>query len=337
MSLRRGASLKPRRSRKRNADGVEVNVPGVPLQELQIQPGTIPVNNPANDLEPLWLGRQGPLIYRTTNFISDTGENPKQVVANFNKSGVKKVRVNSCQFMVSFYKLQTDQTLQYTLINTAQGTQNLSIVIPKGNYSLRELQQYFKRELYQGRIQLVTNNANQSVLYVLPEPGADQFTTFTVNFTLCQNLKDALGYRSDSDIFVGSVSQTISKSNGVSTTGATATSSGHINLALPNAIHICSPRIHALIRSRSIDMSTDQMQNQFIATVPIYVNSGQFVSWQNTNGEFYDCYGSGDFLYDDIGFCYSDGSVIDFNGSPWMIEIGYLMDDAGQQAADITT
>lgn len=338
--LRRGASLR-RRSQKRKANVAFKDTAKEQreraLFEYEIQPSVVPNQNPANELEPRWLGKQGPLIYRTSNFISETGENPKQVVGNFRKSGVKKMRVNSVQFMVSFYKLKTDQVLTYVLVNTAKGTQNLSITIPKGNYSKRELQTQFKRELHLGRIQMKTNAANQTVLYVIPETGDDQFTSFVVTFTACQDLKEALGFRTDADIFAGSVSQTISKSNGVATTGATATSSEHINLALPNSIHVCSPRLHNLMRSQSIDMSTDQEQNQFIATIPIYVNSGQFVSWQNPNNDFYDCYGSGDFGFDDIGFCYSDGSIVDFNGGPWTIEIGYMTDDAGSMAGDLIT
>lgn len=338
MSLRKGASVQ-RRKRRANGEQILVNPPGIPLHvgEVQIQPGSIPVNNPANDLEPRWLGRQGPLVYRTSNFVSEFGENPKQVVNSFIKSGVKKVRINSCQFLVSFYKLRTDQVLSYTTNDPSNGVQNRSITIPAGNYSKRELQSYFQRELLVGRLQFYTDNGNRTVFYILPESGGPQFTSFLINFTNAQDLKNALGYRPDPDIFVGQVSQEIFKSNGVATTGAKAVSTNHINLALPNAIHICSPNIHSLMRSRSLDMSTDQEQAQFIATVPITVNSGQYVYWQNANGEFYDCYGSGDFLFDNIGFCYNDGTAVDFKGAPWSIEVGYLIDDAGQLAGDITT
>lgn len=345
MSLQRGASAK-RRATKRRANGAHViNQPGIPLHQLEIQPGMIPAENPANLLEPAWLGRQGPLVYKTSHFSSEIGENPKEVTNMFSKSGIKKIRINSVQFCVSFYKLRTDQILGYTIINTAQGQQDLSITIPKGNYSLRELQAYMKRELHRGRIQLAVNQANQSILYVRPEFSIvndveveeDQFTSFIVNFTQCQDLKDALGFRTHPDVFVGGVSQIIERDNGTGTVGCTAVSTGHINLALPNAIHLCAPNIHNLMRSRSVDMSTDQLDSSaFIVSIPIRVNSGQFVSWQNTNGEFYDCYGTGDFLHGQLAFCYSNGEKVDFNGMPWSVELGYLNDDQGPQARDIS-
>ena len=90
------------------------------------------------------------------------------------------------------------------------------------------------------------------------------------------------------------------------------------------------------MRSRSVDMGTEGTQNAFIATIPINVNSGQYVHWVN-NGEWYDCYGSGDLIFDELVFCYSDGKPIDFNGTPWSIEVGFQSDDAGPGAHDMQT
>lgn len=325
--LRKGASLKRRR------DGAFVNGP---RQHIQIQPGSVPVLNSANELEPAWIGKQGPLIYRTSSFISDTGANPKQCTNSFVKSGIKKVRINSVQFMVSYYKLRTDQQINYSVTTTVSGTNHYSITIPKGNYSKRELQTYFKRELHQGRLQFYTNAANQTVFYVIPATGDGTITALVIS-ALPDDIKNALGFRTQALPLVGALSQTISKTNGSAVTGSTITSVEHINLSLPNTIHICSPRLHAIMRSRSVDMSTDGTQNAFIATIPVYVNSGQFVHWNNSNAEFYDAYGTGELLFDDVAFCYSDGSKVDFNGAPWMIEVGYMMDDAGPQARDLTS
>jgi len=238
--------------------------------------------------------------------------------------------------MVSYYKLRTDQQINYSVTTTGSGTNNYSITIPKGNYSKRELQNYFRRELLQGRLQFYTNAANQTVFYVIPAAGDGTITDFTIS-AMPEDLRNALGFRTQTGMLFGEKDQTISKNNGVPVTGATITSAEHINLALPNTLHICSPRLHAIMRSRSVDMSTEGTQSAFIATIPVYVNSGQYVHWNNTNAEFYDAYGTGELLFDDIAFCYSDGSKVEFNGAPWVIEIGYMMDDAGPQARDLIT
>lgn len=330
-SLKRGASLKRRPpTKKRKRQHTTTNDAPPPIL---IQPGSFPNRSAALDLEPAWLGQQGPLIYRTVSYVSEDGANPYQAINAYVKDGIQKIRLNSVQFLVSFYKFKTDQVIDYTQSGPGEGElTSRSITIRKGSYSKTELIAYFQRE-DTDHLQMAVSPYNGTVALYIP----GTYTGLLVNFTNAQDFKNACGFDGadirGSDASVDS-NDPLFMNGSVIDLKVSVRGTKYINLALPNTIHFCSPAIHQLLRSRSVDVSLSQAQNSAIASIPINVNSGQYVMWQNPNPDFYDCYGSGSFLFSELSFRYTDGTLIDFNGTPWSCEFGLQCDDVGSQGFD---
>jgi hypothetical protein len=296
----------------------------------QLQPP--PFTNPALTREPRWVGSQGPLVYRSLILTSPDGTNPYNLSWKTPKTGVRKIRVNSVRFPVSFYKIRTDETLVYT----PSGGSPISIPIYAGNYSFPEMRAYFARKSEKGFLQLYNTPGEQSLLTLLTENS--QPMDFSVDFSDAPDLKAALGYANQADTLSSNGFRWIVReAAGVAVTAGAIRSTNNYNFAAPNEIFVSAPSAKSLMRSRTIDLGTTVYHPNAMVAVPIDVCTGQFVHWINTIPDWFECYGSGEYMIDEIGLTMLDGSFLDFKGLPWSMELGLMTDDEGSQSKDITS
>ena len=195
---------------------------------------------------------------------------------------------------------------------------------------------YFARKSEKGFLQLYNTPGEQSLLTLLTDNS--QPMDFSVNFSNAPDLKAALGYANQSNTLSSNGFRWIVRETaGVAVTAGAIRSTNNYNFAAPNEIFVSAPSAKLLVRSRSIDLGTTVYHPNAMVAVPIDVCTGQFVHWINTIPDWFECYGSGEYMIDEIGLTMRDGTFLDFKGLPWSMELGLMTDDEGSQSKDITS
>ena len=256
-----------------------------------------------------------PKNYQVFHAYSPSGENPYQIEWSRAYTGIAGIRINRVTFPISFLLFEDDQILTYQ----PEGGDAIQFTIPYGNYSFRELVNWFHRESGFA-IQLAKNAAGQAVFHLRTVSGA---TRFLLSFAQATALQTALGYEQTTYDYSDCALYTISRTSGISIDGYSITGEKLINLSLPPFLYLQATNSTTAMTGDGVETGKTPINN-ILCTIPLFNNSGAIVNWTNPSQDFLDCATNRDYVFDTFTFLNPSGSVVSFN-APFDIELGCKM------------
>ena len=255
--------------------------------------------------------------YQIFHAYATTGQNPLSIQWTRPYTDITGVKLNRVTFPLSFLLFSADQTVSYTV--TGQGSS--SITVPAGNYAFSELQAWFAQEATYLTLQIKKTAANFCMMYVLASSGTP---SFTLNFTSAPLLKQALGFSAFTNGTTVSTVQQVSRMLGTSVSGCGVVGTSTIVLSLPPFVYLqvntfASQR--KLVTGMETGTGSSSLSN-IVAAIPCDGNTGDVLTYEPTNQQFFDTHGSLDYLWETFSLLNPDGSAINFQGAPWDVEIG---------------
>lgn len=238
------------------------------------------------------------VIINSKDRVSGTSSSFNYQPESFTLGNIKMFRVNKITIPYSFYNLK-----QQTFTVSVNSGPPVTITLPAGSYSAQSLA---------NTLNAIINPLISQPVNITYDQNTDKFTfTMTSPNTIALNF-NASGLTSDQ--FGYSLQKTLGFSSPVPTSGIIVTSDLVANLNASSNLYIQSLTLCTAIPSYFI-----KKRSQVIQSIPIYVNSFNYIIWENRQQTYFK-YDDRSIMNIDITILDDYGNIIDLNGQDIVIE-----------------